>query len=153
MIYPGLTWPNPAPPHDNCTSLKPTLCKEPPGIISSVSVETSSTTTNHYTNIRTQINIYSKNIILALESCIFIFTSVNLARTRALFAVSRFLSRNSLVFEISKYLAKILENRTNIDRLIYIYFLNIIIHKFNGIGSIYIVQNAHLLRNTCIAYA
>ena len=40
--------------------------------------------------------------------------------TRALFAVSRFLSRNSLVFEISRYLAKKLENRTNIDRLIYI---------------------------------
>ena len=40
--------------------------------------------------------------------------------TRALFAISRFLSRNSLVFEISRYLAKKLENRTNIDRLIYI---------------------------------
>ena len=34
--------------------------------------------------------------------------------------ICRFLSRNSLVFEISRYLAKKLENRTNIDRLIYI---------------------------------
>ena len=51
----------------------------------------------------------------------FLVTSVNLARyARPLCCFSLF-SRNSLVFETdSRYLAKTLENRTNIERLIYI---------------------------------
>ena len=84
---------------------------------------------------------YRSRELVGVNLCTFSKFSVNLVASLRCFLLSfEFRDR----FEISRYLAKILENRTNIDRLIYIkdtYFATGILIRIRNIyGSLTLVM-------------